>query len=197
MTAGEAHPATGQAVVVSGHMVDQPDRPSPRFPASAERRVTKAVREVLEEWGVGPGTILVSGGARGADIIAAEQALELGAEVWLLVAQPDQEFISGSVSLPGTDWKARYEALRERCVTRFQGDELGPPSAGDDVFERNNVWILHAARQAAPHLRALVVWNGDQGDGRGGTADFVERALELEAEVAVIDPKDGTITEQA
>lgn len=186
-------PFLQQAVVVSGHMVDHPDRPSPRFPPSAESAVTKAIAEVLSGWNVGPGTLLVSGGARGADIIAAEQALQLGAEVWLLVAQPDEEFVPGSVHLPGTDWRDRYFELRRRCPTRFQRDELGPTASPEEAFERNNDWILDAAQAAAPRLRALAVWNGARGDGPGGTWDFVQRARRMGALVAIVDPVDGTV----
>ena len=188
-------PFLQQAVVVSGHMIDQPERPTPRSPPSAEAAVTRATAEVLQGWTVGPGTLLVSGGARGADIIAAEQALELGAEVWLLVALPDEAFVAGSVRLPGTDWEQRYKALRQRCPTRFQHDELGPPDSPELAFERNNDWILDAAQAAAPRLRVLAVWDGEPGDGPGGTWDFVRRARTMGAQVAVIDPLDGTVSE--
>jgi hypothetical protein len=188
-------PFLQQAVAVSGHMIDQPDRPTPRFPASAEAPVTQAIREVLRSWGTGPGTLVVSGGARGADIMAAEQALLLGAEVWLLVALPDDEFVPGSVRLPGTDWEERYRTLRVRCPTRFQADELGPVASDEEAFERNNDWLLDAAQAAAPRLRALAAWDGARGDGPGGTWDFVQRARTMGAAVAIIDPARGRVTE--
>ena len=188
-------PFLRQAVVVSGHMIDHPDRPTPRFPAAAESTVTDAVAAVLARWEVSPGTLLVCGGARGADIITAEQALELGAEVWLLVALPDEEFIPLSVELPGTDWQDRFVALRRRCPTRFQRDELGPVASPEEAFERNNDWMLDVAQSAAPRLRALAVWDGERGDGRGGTWDFVQRARTMGALVAVIDPMRGTVTD--
>ena len=188
-------PFLQQAVAVSGHMIDQPDRPTPRFPASAEAPVTQAIREVLRSWGTGPGTLVVSGRARGADIMAAEQALLLGAEVWLLVALPDDEFVPGSVRLPGTDWEERYRTLRARCPTRFQADELGPVASDEEAFERNNDWLLDAAQAAAPRLRALAVWDGARGDGPGGTWDFVQRARTMGAAVAIIDPTRGRVTE--
>jgi hypothetical protein len=198
MTAARSPEATwwpDQVVVVSGHMVDQPGRTSPRFPASAEAAVTKAVRATLGAWDVGPGSLLISGGARGADIIGAEQALDLGAEVWLLIALPDDEFIAASVALAHSDWERRYRDLRRRCPTRFQADELGPPRPDDDVFARNNEWCLAVARDRAPagRLRTLVVWDGVSGDGPGGTADFVERAGQLRADVVVIDPRGGDL----
>jgi hypothetical protein len=188
-------PFLRQAVVVSGHMIDHPDRPTPRFPASAESAVTDAIAAVLARWGVGPGALLVSGGARGADIIAAEQALSLGAEVWLLIALPDEEFVPLSVELEGTDWHDRYAALRRRCPTRFQRDELGAAPSAEEAFERNNDWMLDVAQSAAPRLRALAVWDGARGDGPGGTWDFVQRARTMGALVAVVDPMRGTVTD--
>ena len=81
-----------RAVVVSGHMVDAPDRKEPRFRADQVGRVTDEVRRAFERWGVGPGTTVVCGGARGADIIAAEQGLARGAHVRLCLALPPDEF---------------------------------------------------------------------------------------------------------
>ncbi len=201
MTAARSTDATvrpDQVVVVSGHMVDQPGRTSPRFPSSSEAAVTKGVRAALAAWDVGPRSLLISGGARGADIIGAEQALQLGAEVWLLVALPDEEFLEASVVLPGSDWEQRYRDLRRRCATRFQAHELGAPSPGDDVFARNNTWSLAVAREHAParRLHALVVWDGVTGDGPGGTADFVERATQMNADVVVVAPDQGTLRQK-
>ena len=186
-------PFLQQAIVVSGHMIDHPDRSSPRFPPEAEAAVTKTITAVFEGWGVGPGTLLVSGGARGADIIAAELASAVGAEVWLLIAQPDDDFVPGSVRLPGTDWEERYRRLRTTCATRFQHDELGPAPTPEAAFERNNDWLLAVAQSAAPRLRALAVWDGEPGDGPGGTSDFVDRARAMGATVAIIDPADGRL----
>jgi hypothetical protein len=181
-------------VVASGHMIDRPDRTSPRFPTNAAPTVTQAVRGALDDWGVGPGTLLVSGGARGADIIAAEQALAAGAEVWLLLALPDDDFVATSVAIPETDWERRYRTLRRQCPTWIQESELGPPNSSDPgtIFASNNEWCLEVGASQAPPggLRVLAVWDGSGGDGRGGTADFVERARRLGAEVGVISPTD-------
>jgi hypothetical protein len=182
-------------VVASGHLIDLPDRSLPRFPATAVPTVTRAVCRAFDDWGVGPGTLLVSGGARGADIIAAEQALLAGAEVWLLLALADDDFIAASVAIEGTDWEARYRALRVRCPSWFQEDELGPVSTSDEgaIFARNNDWCLEVGAAQAPSggLRALAVWDGSTGDGPGGTADFVERARRVGAAVRVISPTNG------
>lgn len=183
-----------QVVLATGHMVDSPDRVAPRFPASDVDEVTAAIEATFDRWQVGPGTLVVSGGARGGDIIAAEQALVRGAAVWLLLALPDGEFVATSVAVPGTDWEERFARLRRRCPTRFQSDELGPPEPGEDVFERNNDWCLDVARaqSADAALRVVAVWDGRLGDGPGGTEHLVARARSLGARVEVIPPPSGS-----
>ncbi len=186
--------AFSQVIVASGHMVDRPDRPVTRFPARAERDVADAVRTALRDWNVDGDTLVISGGARGADIIVAEEALDLGATVWLLLALPDDQFVETSVRLPGSNWEERFRAVRRRCPTWIQDEVLGPLPNGSGpaaAFARNNAWCLEAGRAQAPpgRVRAVVVWDGGPGDGDGGTGDFVARARELGAEVRVIRPE--------
>jgi predicted Rossmann-fold nucleotide-binding protein len=66
-------------------------------PTSEVARVTREVAATLQGWNVGPSTTVVCGGARGADIIVAEQARELGARVRLCLAAPAEEFEANSV----------------------------------------------------------------------------------------------------
>jgi hypothetical protein len=193
MVGGRKQSGFAQVVVASGHMVDAPGRTAPRFPAEAEPDVTGRVRAALRGWKVGNDALVISGGARGADIIVAEQGRALGATVWLLLALPDEEFVERSVRLAGTDWEERFRRLRTECPTRIQADELGAlPGTSDDpaeVFARNNRWCLDVAfREAAGPVRAVVVWDGAVGDGGGGTDDFVARAHDLGVEVCVISP---------
>lgn len=182
--------AFDRVVVASGHMADLPGRTPARFPAPAEPATAAALERALREWNVGPGSLVITGGARGVDIIAAERALALGAEVWLLLALPDAQFVAESVDIPGTDWLARFAELRRRCPTWTQADELGPPATGEDVFERNNDWAVAVAGAQAPAggLRVVVVWDGEEGDGRGGTAHLAARARAAGAALAVIRP---------
>ena len=179
-----------QVVVVSGHMIDRPDRDTPRFPASAEANVTLALRRQLEVWRVNSGTLLLSGGARGADIVAAELARNLGAEVWLLLPEPPGAFVASSVAIDGTAWTHRFERLRSHVTTLVQDDELGPLAPGENRYERNNRWLLETGRAHAPpnDLRIVVVWDNERADGPGGTQDFIERAITLDAEIALLDP---------
>lgn len=180
-----------QVVVAGGHMTDRPGRPSPRFPPSQEPAVTEEVRATLQSWGVRPGTLVITGGAQGSDIIAGEQALQLGAEVWLLLPLPEDNFVAQSVHLEGDQkWDERFADLRRRCPTWIQHEELGPAGTGEDVFERNNEWCLEvaAAQVPAERRKILVVWDGKPGDGPGGAAHLAERGHSTGTPVAVIRP---------
>ena len=177
-------------VVVSGHMVDAPDRPRPRFPPDQVPRVTSEIRQALERLEVGPGTTIVAGGARGADIISSEQALELGAQLHLCLALEPDEFERRSVVMAGTDWSARFRALLARATVEVVVNGSAVPAPSGLVFERANRRILELGRSLAagtPH--ALIVWNGQQSGERGGTQDFVARLGAIADErVAVVDP---------
>jgi len=171
-------------VVVSGHMVDKPGRWPERFPPRRIPWVAEKVRDQLERWDVGPGTTLVTGGARGADIIAAEAALDRGAALRLVLAREPDDFVSGSVALPATDWEERFRALLGRS------DVEVVVGSDDDVYARTNARIIERAREIAEHPHALIVWNGAEGDGPGGTSDFVARLGRISGEdrLEIIDP---------
>jgi hypothetical protein len=176
-------PEPPRVVVVSGHMVDAPDRPRPRFPASEVPRVAAAVAAAMDRWAVGPATTLVTGGARGADILAAEAALARGARLRLVLALPPEEFIAASIALPGSDWTERFrELLRHADVEVADG-------TGEDVFARANERIVAVARELDDHPHAIVVWDGERGDGPGGTEDFVDRLGATGERLVVIDPR--------
>lgn len=176
-------------VAVSGHMVDAPDREVPRFPAEQVGRVTREIEASFDAWRVGPATTIVSGGARGADILAAEAGILRGARVRLCLAVPPSEFQRRSVELPDTDWAVRFRQLLQRTdvevvTSRHEDVEDG------DVFTRANVRIVELARSLAPSPHAVLVWNGQRGDGTGGTEDLVRRlgCTRPDPRVRVIDP---------
>ena len=177
-----------KVVVASGHMVDTPDRARPRFPPDQVDRVTREARAVLARWRVGPETTLVTQGARGADIIVAEEALTRGARVVLCLAASVDEFERESVALPDSDWSKRFRALLDVAEVRLPGDQES--ARGEDVFARANARVIELARSMSDEPHAAVVWNGEGGDGPGGTRDFVERLGHHgpDASVAIIDP---------
>lgn len=160
-----------RVILVSGHLVDSADRPVARFPQDRVPWVVDRIREVFDEWEAGPATTVISGGARGADILAAEEGLRRGAVVILCLAHPPERFVRESVELGDTDWADRFRRLLAVADVR----QLADPPDGAEVFTRTNEWMVDLARAFDPRPQALFVWNGREGDGVGGTADMVRR----------------------
>jgi hypothetical protein len=186
-----------RVVVCSGHMIDQPNRPVPRFPSHKEAIMGRQIAEQLCAWGIGPGDLAICGGAQGADLLFAECCVALGAQVYLLIALPEPEFLRRSVHLEGANWEDRYfEVAKNAKVFKFfQEDFLKDFSPElneiDNVFARNNLWMLHTAHDAVGtgELFAILVWDEKEtGDGPGGTSDFEQRIRQSHGQVAVINP---------
>ena len=178
----------GKVVVTSGHMIDAPDRATPRFPPGNEASVAAAVERVLDGWAIGPGDIVLNGGARGADILFAESARRRGADVELLLALEPHAFESASVRLADSIWVERFRDLLDHAGHRV----VSPHDFVDTTneFARANQAMIARARQLAPpaQLHIALIWDGNAADGPGGTTDFAELARSLDAPLAIIDP---------
>ncbi|MDX2380000.1 MAG: patatin-like phospholipase family protein [Acidimicrobiia bacterium] len=177
-------------VIASGHMIDAPGRTRPRFPVGEVPRVATAIGHIFDEWGVGAGTTLVCGGARGTDIMAAEAAIVRGASVIVCLPHQLDEFLQSSVELPGDrSWVDRFDAVADRSEVRPPHD-LGRRAETDDAFTLNGarmIELANAMSSGAPHV--LGVWDGRGGDGPGGTADVMRRCTSgRSARVRIVDP---------
>jgi len=175
-------------VLTSGHLVDLPSRPAPRFPATLEQAVAARIRELFAGWSIGAADLVLSGGARGADILFAECGLDRGARVRLLLALPPAEFVERSVALPGGGWEARFERLLRRCQVEVLPERLR--RHGQRPFELVNAWMLDEALRLCPpgRLRAALVWDEQAGSG-GGTASMAALLRERGVPAAVINPR--------
>jgi hypothetical protein len=131
--------------------------------------------EAFEDWHVGPGTTIISGGARGVDIIAAERGHARGAHVMLCLALPPAEFQQRSVDQPGTDWGDRFRRLLSVADVQELPATASEAAEGDQVFARTNEWMVDTARRIDAKPHALIVWDGTAGGGPGGTYDMVKR----------------------
>jgi tetratricopeptide (TPR) repeat protein len=194
----KSEPRFSKVCVASGHMIDKPDRIAKglteRFPPAREGVVRDRIEKQMDGWKVGQGHLAICGGARGADILFAEVCAERGAEVWLMQALEDGEFLEESVRLPDSNWEDRYFALRDLPTVKLflQDDRLKSAPKGTSVFARNNLWMINTARVEAndpKNLYALLVWDEQpSGDGPGGTSDFATRIRKLGGRLAIINP---------
>ncbi len=186
-------------VVATGHMTDAPDREAPRFPESQVVAVTRRVGELFERWQLGAGDLLICGGARGGDIIAAEQAAGRGCDVWLLLANPAEQFERHSVDGGAPGWVERFRRLLAAAPSwvldapRPAEGSAGSDDAPDDrVYEDANEWMLRVAERQAPGaFRVIAVWDGKAAAGVGGAGHLVEEAAAMGAAVEVVDPLAG------
>jgi hypothetical protein len=159
----------------AGHMIDASHRSTSRFPAALEPAVTAAIRDRLSRM---HRPIVYTSAACGADLIAIEVALDLGAEVNVLLPFNRDDFIRTSVAIGGAGWTQRFDAALA-CATRVipATDES---YLGDDVlFEHAAMLVegltaLRAAQLETAPSFLCVLDAGEQGR-IGGTRRSYER----------------------
>jgi len=171
------------AIVFTGHRIDAPGRREPRFPARVE-----AAARIAIHWAVlalrQQSTVGIAGGASGGDLLFHEVCAEFGIPTLLRLALPVDEYVRASVSEAGENWVKRFEALVARvgpdrvkvlaaaAPTPYAQEQTTDPG----VWERANLWMLEEARLLAPERTLLALWDGNGGDGPGGTSHLIHIA---------------------
>ncbi|MEY2564479.1 MAG: hypothetical protein QOH88_2672 [Verrucomicrobiota bacterium] len=160
-------------VVFSGHMIDAPDRRTPRFPLAKEGEVRNLLEKQLAAMNAGIG---FSSAASGSDILFLEAMLARGGAIHLVLPWPAEEFVKTSVEIAGDGaWVERFEKVLARAASiRILGQLYMPGSATG--FEYCNLAMNGLARLFARSLdleiTPLAVWDGYAG-APGGTGSFV------------------------
>lgn len=166
-------------VVFSGHMIDAPGRPSPRFPASREPEIREEMRRLLQELRPANG---YSSAACGGDIIFCECLLELGAKVNLVLPCPVDAFKRQSVKFAGAEWEQRFHHVLAHATTclianasEYATTDADPASSMALVYTNRIVTGLAVLQAQAldVDLHAIALWDGKPGDGAGGTSSVV------------------------
>jgi hypothetical protein len=193
LSGGDRAPAAPrQTILFTGHMVDAPDRPVPRFPATRVAAAARRIAAALDEIGAGPEDLALTQGAAGGDLLFAEACLARGVPLRLLLPLAESEFVAASL-LPvvdGADWRSRFRAVVDRLdeAPREAPSALGPLPAGDDPYVRANLWLLDSALAfGADRLRCICLWDGGGGDGPGGTRHLVDAVRAAGGRVVRID----------
>ena len=203
-----------RVLVFSGHMIDAPDRTNPRFPADKESVAREKIKEaIVSEMNTGAGVSSgYAGGASGGDLLFLEVCKELGIPTHLYLAMHPQIYVTHSVSNAGADWIERFWAIHAEHAARnrvrvlsqatdvVNDTEFLPAWLRDksdyNIWQRTNLWILSNAlvegcdeKTGDPNLTLIALWDGEGGDGPGGTRDLVERVKRLGAQCEIIDTK--------
>jgi hypothetical protein len=176
--------AAPRVILFTGHRIDAPDRPKPRFPPDKEEEaramILAAVSETQEK---ATGKLLgISGGASGGDILFHEvcQQLDIPSRMYLVL--PKNEYIKKLVADGGPDWVERFKRLFEKKQPQILSDSGELPRwlrAKKDysIWQRSNLWMLHSALTISnDNLTLIALWNGEVGDGPGGIEDMVTQA---------------------
>ncbi|HEX2229000.1 MAG TPA: TRAFs-binding domain-containing protein [Candidatus Binatia bacterium] len=155
----------------TGHMVDAPGRPTPRFPQEKVGIVRNAIAERLKKHQIGYG---FSSAARGSDLVFIEELKKTGGCSRVFLPFPREQFKLTSV---GYGWDGRFDkALRDVEVIELSS-EVPPEDKQPDAYSACNAKIIEEAIAKAKLLDEqpilITVWNGNPGDGVGGTADAV------------------------
>lgn len=193
----ENEPKAGRVLLFSGHMIDAPGRPRPRFPAEKEAIAREAIRQaiVADREQAGPAKLGIAGAASGSDILFHEVCGELGIPSHVYLPFAKESFLDASVRPAGGDWEERFASLLATRPVFQLGESRELPSwlagkQGYDIWTRNNRWLLHNAFAAGGDDVAIIaLWDRQAGDGPGGTGDLVNEALERGATPQVHDTR--------
>ena len=193
-------PHPRRVILFSGHMVDAPDRAAPRFPPACVPAAAAQIAAALDQLQAGPDDLGLTQGAAGGDLLFAEAAQERGMALQFLQPFSEAEFIERSVRpvCDGDDWVARYRAVAARLASPPQVMPASAPGAQagsgsnappeDNPFARCNRWLLDTAlARGGDQVWLLCLWDGQGGDGAGGTAHMVGEVQRHHGHVIHID----------
>jgi hypothetical protein len=198
----ESAQATNQRIdrvlLFTGHRIDSANRAKPRFPANKESVAREAIRTAIaQEKDLTSGSILgIAGGANGGDILFFEVCDDLGINTEMLLALPESQFIEASVDNEDKSWLRRFHAQLEKhqntpvLADSPQLSKWLQFKRGYDIWQRNNLWLLSEALCLAPkNLTVIGLWDGEAGDGPGGTEHMISLARDRGARFIRLDTK--------
>ena len=171
----------------SGHMFDMPGRKHSRFPSSSASAACRELTCVLEECHVKIG---YSALACGGDILFAETLLKLGGEIHIVLPFEEKTFRRVSVDLvPGKGWGRRFKTILKKAASVTILNPSGDPAEPEN-YEYCNRAILGMAKLKARSidldLQPVILWDGQPGDGPGGTEAFIKKSRQL-ADPVILD----------
>lgn len=186
----------GKVFLFSGHMVDHPDRKVPRFPSEKVPLAAAKIAEALDALAAGPEDLALTQGACGADLLFTEACQARGVNVYWHQPFEEPVFVNKSVVHIDEAWRQRYWDAREKISNGpvAAPDRLGPLPAGVEesyAYERCNLWLLYTALSyGIEKVHFICLWNGEGGDGPGGTGHMYNEVNNRTARVTRINTEE-------
>ncbi|MBN2323265.1 MAG: DUF4071 domain-containing protein [Spirochaetes bacterium] len=180
-------------IAFTGHMIDRPERKSPRFPPGLEQPVREEIEKRIETLDAGIG---YSSCACGSDIIFLETMQERKAETNIVLPFELDDFYHTSVTFAGEEWKNRLDDVLVKSSSVSFATE-GKYSGDDLLFDYTNRILMGKAILTAELLQTdpvlLCVWDKKKGSKQGGTAGLVDAWQRKKLPLAIVDV--GTLKE--
>jgi hypothetical protein len=176
----------------SGHMVDAPGRAQPRFPAARAHVAKAALHRLVTELDAGPQDAAVCSGACGGDLIFDRLMLRRRVPLHLYLAFDREGFMARSVDFAGPGWQRRFDAVCAQATSLHLLPAHPQAGAGSkDPFEQTNLWMLDAAKAlgGGSHIDFICLWNGQGGDGPGGTQHMMQAVRQAGGRIHWLDTR--------
>jgi hypothetical protein len=162
------------ALIFTGHMVDLPDRRTPRFPPELEARAGRAIRQRLRRAILrtsGGALAGIASGARGGDILFLEGCRKAGIETRMILPFAVEHFLETSVRGTPGKWEQRFHALWDGIPEEHR-EVLTVPD-GKNPYEVCNLRMIELAHELSGRVRLMALWDGNDRELKpGGTASF-------------------------
>jgi tetratricopeptide (TPR) repeat protein len=179
-----------QVFLFSGHMIDAPERPEPRFPVEKEGIAAAAIGAKLDKLEAGETDLALCGGACGGDLLFAEACLARGLRLEMRIPFDEPTFLRKSVSFAPGNWTERFYQVKAHPKTRLliMPDELGPLPKKANPYARDNLWQLYNALSWGPDkVRFICLWNRKEEATFGGTGHMHATVQKHSGRVHIID----------
>ncbi|MEM8488591.1 MAG: hypothetical protein AAF564_23790, partial [Bacteroidota bacterium] len=196
-------PPFDHVFLFTGHMIDSATREHPRFPAKNEHAAAKAIADAVASEAASlqkqnKSILGITGGACGGDILFHEACHAAGISSHMYLLFPRKKFLDASVSFAGQSWVDRFDKIYDRLTpderpVLGENDELPTwlKEKNDySIWVRNNLWMLNNALvYGGANVTLFALWNGEGGDGVGGTQDMVDQASAEGAKPVILNTK--------
>jgi hypothetical protein len=170
------------AIVFSGHMIDAPTRPTPRFPPHCEALAAREIAAWLAK--LPHETVGYASAARGGDILFHEAMRARGRRTVIILPFAPRKFKKTSVSgVPGGTWVARFRRLWSE-TPKVDQISLNLPVESTSYAICNAEILTRAAFHG--RFKLLALWDGQPSQDPGGTGDMVQRARSMGALIEII-----------
>lgn len=160
-------------VAFVGHMIDHPNRKSPRFPPELESKIKEAIRNNIRTLNAKIGYCSL---ACGGDILFAEAMEEENGEVNIFLPFAEEDFLNASVRFAGEQWVQRFERLINKfpvtIITREGYEGYNDLFALQSKVIFGSAVLRSAVHHAIPSL-LTVLSEMDLKRSAGGTRDTI------------------------